>query len=110
DRTRLIFPNDGRTRRWSPAELLEDVLNSLDQSGAVLYEGVAATILARQDVSGDRQHVPALLERRPRCNERPALFRRLHDDHGPAEAADNAVPQREISGFRPSTRRKLRDD
>ena len=79
-------PSSGRAAESNgPSELSQDVLHSLDQTRAILYERVASPIPAGSDIPGNRQHVPALLQRQPRGDERPALLAGLDDDDGPGQ-------------------------
>ena len=93
-----------------PADLFEDVVHSLDQSRAILYESVAAPIAPGGHAAGHRQHVPALFEGRPGGDERPALLRGLDDDDRARKPADDAIPSGKVPRQRPAAWRKLADD
>ena len=65
---------------------------------------------AGDHVARHRQHVAPLLERGFRRDERAALQRRLDDDDGAREAADDAIAQREMPRARRRAGRELADN
>ena len=48
-------------------------------------------------VTGDSEHIPALIERGSRCDQTTAFRRGFHDDDGLRKARDNSVPAREMA-------------
>src|SRR5689334_23300584 len=90
-----------------PADFLQDVLYSLDQSGPILYEGMAASMATGNDIPRHGEHVPSLFEGHPRGDQGPAVVGRLDDHNGPGQAADDAVPEGEMSRERWRPRRQF---
>ena len=71
---------------------------------------MSAPVTATQNVAGDGQHVPALLERTPRGDERTAPLPRLDDHDGPRQPADDPIPLRKELRKRRCSRRELAQD
>jgi hypothetical protein len=88
-----------------PSDFLQDVLHSLDQSGSILYERMAALIATGNDIPRDRADAATLLERHPGGDERPALVCGLHHHHGKRKAADETVSQGKMVSKRLGPRR-----
>jgi len=88
----------------------QDVFGSFNQAGSVLYERMTAPMATRNDRARHRQHVPSLLERHPRGDQRPAPFGRFHDDDSHRETADDAVAERKVPGQRGGGRRQFRNE
>jgi hypothetical protein len=64
----------------------------------------------RRDLAWDREHLPSLVEREIRGDQRPTPLARLDHDGCQRQARDDAVPRGEAPGSRLDARRVLRDD
>ena len=72
-------------------QLLQHVLHSLDELGALLDQGVGTAALDGEDAARYGEHLSVLLQGQAGCDHRPAVDVALHHQHAQAEAGHDAI-------------------
>ncbi len=78
----------------------KDVIGGGYRRRSILYERVRPGACGTGNVSGHREHLPALFERQTCRDQRPTSVRRLDDEHSTGETGNDAIALRK----RPSGR------
>ena len=86
-------------------ERIDNVRRRFGQNGALTDKivGPAAPRVARR--TGDGKYFAALLERKPRDDQRTGFLRRLNNQNTVRESGNQPVPCREVPRRRPGTDR-----